>query len=438
MERIKETATLYALFAALISSLGGFLFGYHTAIVSGALSLLSLQFSLTLWDQSFLVSSVLLGALGGASIAGILADHLGRKKTLVVASTLLLLGGGCAVLAPSYFFLLMSRFVCGFSMGIFSIVSPVYLAEISPQHARGSFVSSYQLAIGFGGILAYFVNSIYMDLGLWREMFAIGLIPVFLQLVGLCFLSESPSYLISQGKKELATAVFTKLRKDTLWETQIQDEKSVEKNSTKFSALFADSKLRSLLLLGFLVSIFQQLIGVNAIALFVPKILEIAGHQYSGAGVWVTIGLGIVSVMGTLLASAVMDRLGRRILMLISTFGCVLSLILLGFAAQLPPETSFSILAGAILGFMGFFSIGLGPVTWVIISEIFPLSIRGKAVGIAVFANWIFTYLVAFSFLHLVDWCGLTYSFYLYAALGSAIFVFFKRSLPETKSIALN
>lgn len=393
-------------FVLLIASLGGFLFGYNLGVIAGALLFISQAFSLTIFQEGMVVSILLIGALIGAAVAGNFADTRGRRFTLLFNTLIFIAGNGIAATASSFSALLAGRLIAGFGVGIASICAPLYLSEMAPPRRRGAFVSANQLAITLGILAAYICNLSFAESANWRAMFVVGIIPALIQFVGLLFLPESPS-----------------------WSLQ---EKTTQ---SSWKRLLTPS-LRFPLLLGIGLSIAQQVTGINTVIYFAPKIFELVGSSALLA-LLATVGIGVVNVIGTLFSLWVMDRVGRRILLLTGIGGMTIGMATLAYAffAQSAASNFLAILG--VIGYVTFFALGLGPITWVILSEIYPLSLRGRAIGIATFANWLFNYIVSLTFLDLLTYITPAGTFLLYALICLFSFYFVYRYVPETRGKTL-
>lgn len=393
----------FVLFAV---SLGGILFGYHTAALAGILSPFSAYFNLSLVDQGIAVSSVLLGGLAGALAAGIAADTWGRKKLLLATAFLFCLSTLIQALAPSYLLFLSGRFLAGVAVGLSSVVSPLYLGEVAPPTKRGSFVSTYQFMIALGILIAYAANMFFSTQ--WRLVFYMGLIPAMVQLVSLFFINETPAWLVRSSQ------------------IHATHQKDIAPTPS------GNSHVKHLIIIGLLLSIFQQITGVNTVFYYAPKVLIESGAVAAHHSLMATIALGIVNLAFTVVSILFLDRLGRRVFLLLGVLCMLLGQILLAL--------SFTSNVMGIIGVLAYiigFAIGLGPITWVILSEIYPLKVRSKAIGLALFANWSCNYLITLTFLLLLKKLGITGTFTLYAAISFICLLFIYFYIPETKGKSL-
>jgi SP family galactose:H+ symporter-like MFS transporter len=433
-----DHSTPYLLFVVVVGAFSGFLYGYHTGVISGALAFLASSFHLNIADQAMVVSIILFGALLGALFAGSLADRMGRKRTIALTSALLVIGSVLISMSVSYEILLLGRFITGIGVGILSLSAPLYLAEISPEQLRGSYVSLYQLAIAIGILASYAVGYFFSDTGDWRWMFAFGIFPALLQGVALFFLPETPPWLFNRSMEKKAIGVLQKTRKGKQWMKHLDEMKSsaAPHKSGKWKALLSH-KLRFVLFIGFILSAMQQITGINTVIFYAPKIFETAGFQSATGAIVATLGVGIVNVLATALSVWLLDRVGRRILLLIGTGGMTVFLSLLAIAFFSKSELIDQIAVVSLMAYVAFFAIGLGPVTWVMLSEIYPLKVRGKAMSIAIFINWSCNYLVSLTFLEFIELLGAFGTFLMYALISALSFWFMYRYIVETRGKSL-
>jgi len=433
----KAKLPLFTIVASSIVALGGFLFGYCSSVISGAILFVSHQLNLTTFDQEMIVSILLIGALIGAFIGGTLADRFGRKYTMFITTFFFLLGTVFLFVGDSMTELLIGRFITGWGIGIASVVVPLYIAEISPPKHRGALVSLNQLAITIGILVAYLVDYLLANDALWHEMFGFGFIPAIFLFIGLFFVPETPSFLASKGKKEKAIKMFERFNL-AYEEKEVFKETEKPKEIVRWSHLL-DKAIRPALFIGLGLSIFQQITGINTVIYYAPRIFQFSGLTSATAATLATLGVGIINVIMTILALWLIDKLGRRILLIIGLIGMVISLGTLGLAFHLSSAHHISqewvgiIAVATLMTYISFFAISLGPVAWLIISEIYPLGVRGRAMGIAIFANWVSNYFVSLTFLSLLEHLGTTGTFFLYAVIGLFALWFVLRRVPETK-----
>ena len=442
MKRLKPKKeghfTPFALFSVIVAAMGGFLFGYHTGIISGALIFLAPAFHLTPINEGFVVSIVLLGALAGAIAAGTLADRFGRKKTILLTAFIIILGTLITSLAPSFGILSLGRAVTGVAIGIISLTSPLYIAEISPPHYRGRFVALNQFGTTVGILAAYTVNLIFADQGDWRLMFGVGAIPALVQIIALSFIPETPAWLFLKNQPQKAVSAIQRLRSDSEWKEQLRKmKKSASKEERIGWKALLKPQVRFLLLMGILLNCFQQITGINTVIYYAPKIFQEAGLSSAFGAILATVGIGIVNVLFSALSVSLLDRLGRRPLLICGVVGMILSLLVLALAFFTDLQWVDRIAIISLMAYVASFAIGLGPTPSLLLSEIFPLKIRGKAMTLGTMSNWFFNYLISLTFLDLMYHLGSGGTFCLYAGIGIIALWFFWRYIPETKGKSL-
>lgn len=430
----KERYTFYTLYSVFIGALGGFLYGFQLASIAGALIFLTPAFHLTPLQEGWVVSMLLVGAFGGALCAGTCADRIGRKKTILLAAALCIAGTLLLSFATSYALLLVGRAVAGISIGIISLVTPLYLAEISPPHSRGAFVSFNQLAITMGILVAYLISLSYAKSGDWQMMFAWAIAPALMQVIGGLFLPETPSWLLQHHREESGLATLKKMRIDNQWQSCLDEMKRSASSHKKggWKTLF-QPRLRHVLVLGLALSAFQQITGINAVIYFAPKIFQIAGFASASSAIFASVGIGVINVLATLFSVFLLDRLGRRPLLLTGLIGMIASLLALSFAFFLKSSSIAPIALVSLMSYVAFFAIGLGPITWLLIAEIYPLAVRGKAMTIAVGMSWMSNYLISLIFLDLISYLGSSITFCLFSLISIIALIVIWRYVPETK-----
>lgn len=433
----KKTFTRYTLFVCIIAALGGLLFGYNATVISGVLLFVSQQFSFTTFQQEIIVSTLIVGAFLGAGFGGMLADKIGRKKTLLLTTILFAIGTVLLMVSEGIGSLLIGRFVSGFAIGIASLAVPLYIAEMSDPDHRGALVSLNQLAITIGILLSYGIDYAFSSDAQWRLMFGFSLIPALIMFVGLFFIPETPSFLVANGKIEKATKI---LKKITTNKASLESLNELEEGSKKklvnWQTLLSKS-IRPALIVGILVSVFQQITGINTVIYYAPKIFQFAGFQSASSAILASLGIGVVNVIVTIIALWIIDIVGRRLLLIVGIIGMVVSLGVLGMAFFISAASIGSIAVVSLMSYVAFFAIGLGPVAWLIISEIYPLGVRGRAMGVATFANWVCNYIVSLTFLSLIEFLGTAGAFWLYAIIGIIALWFVCKRVPETKGKTL-
>jgi len=430
-------AAWYVLAVTLVAAIGGLIFGFDTAIVAGATRYMKEQFSLDSLQEGWTVAVVLIGCMIGAGLAGPVSDRIGRRRFMLISAVLFLVSAvGCALPRTITEFVVF-RFVGGLGIGSAAVLSPLYIAEIAPARARGALVSVNQLAIVTGILLAYFVNWIFAGTGPanWRWMFAMGAVPSVLFFLLLLGVPESPRWLVKNGREDEARRVLT--RADSAEAAaaglhDIKDTLALEEGS--FRELFRPA-FRRPLLIAIVLAIFQQITGINAILYYAPRIFEGAGFERMSAIGQSTI-VGLVNMVFTVVAIVLADKVGRRPLLLVATAGMGGSLVLLGAAFKfqfLPP----SALLFVILLYIAFFASAMGPLVWVVMAEIFPIKVRGAAMGLATLILWAADFAVTLTFPIISDRFHPATAFWLYAAMCALDLVFMALYLPETKGKTL-
>jgi sugar porter (SP) family MFS transporter len=408
-------------------------------VISGAILFIKQEFSLSPTMEEIVVSSVLLGSLVGAAIGGILADRLGRRKLLIVTAIVFGCGAIGAALAPGTATLVTARLVAGMAIGIASFVAPLYISEIAPVAIRGKLVSINQVALTSGIVISYLIDYAFAGSQAWRWMFAMAVVPAAAFGTGLIFIPNSPRWLVARGHPDQARAVLKQIRSSDQVEGELhQIGQSVAQQKGTWSELLSPL-LRSAMIVGVGLAIAQQVTGINTVIYYAPTILKFAGMSSAPAAILASVGVGIVNVVLTLVAMQLIDRVGRRPLLLVSLAGMAVSLFVLGLAFSLPQFSSSLawVAIGSLMVYVGSFAVGLGPVFWLILSEIYPLGIRGRAMSVGTIANWGANLIVALSFLTLTQVLGKPATFWLYGVVTIAAWLFAFFLVPETKGKTL-
>lgn len=420
------------------AALAGLLFGYDTGIISGAILFIKKDFFLTNFQIEMVVSAVLLGALIGSGVSGRASDLFGRRKVLLFTSITFILGSLITAFSPNLVFLITGRIILGLAIGIGSFTAPLYLAEIAPKRIRGMLVSLNQLAITIGIVFSYVINYYFSASGEWSWMFGLGVVPAIILLLGTLYLPESPRWMILKGWNQKARVVLQHIRHNENINKEFDEicqTVAIEKGTHR--QLLA-KWLRPILFISLGLSFFQQVTGINAIVYYAPTILQIAGFKYASNAILATLGIGIINVLFTLAALPLIDRWGRRPLLLYGLLGMFISLVSLGLAFYLPAFTQLRWVAVAsMIIYIASFAMSLGPIMWLIISEIFPLNIRGVGASVAISVSWGFNMLVSLTFLTLIEFIGTSYTFWLYSFLCILGWIFVYFIVPETKNCSL-
>ncbi|MCU7695008.1 sugar porter family MFS transporter [Haoranjiania flava] len=427
----------YIIRMAFISALGGYLFGFDFAVIAGALPFLADQFALNEYWEGFLTASLALGCIAGCLFAGAFSDKVGRKKALMAAAFIFLVSSLAMGFSTGRDVFIFARFVAGVGVGMASVLSPMYIAEISPASMRGQMVSINQLTVTIGIFITSLVNYALRDAGddAWRWMVGLGAVPSFLFLIGVIWLPESPRWLVTKKREKDAAIILHKIGgelyavksvssiQDTL---QGEDTKKVS-----FKEVFSRAALPAIII-GMGLAVFQQWSGANAIFNYGAKIFESIGFSL-GAQLKQLVIINAVNLIFTLIAMWQVDKLGRKPLMLFGALGLCVSYIISAILLQ----QGLSVAVWPLLAAIAIYAMTLAPVTWVVISEIFPNKVRGKATSIAVVALWMAYAVLVFTFPILVEKTGTYTPFYIYAGICLLGFIFVKLRVKETKGKTL-
>jgi len=429
--------SLYLYFICLIATMGGLMFGFDVAIISGAVPFIQPYFGWNELQLGWGVSSLLVGAIVGAFGSGVLSDLYGRKKILIVVALFFAVSCIFTSLATSSVIFITARLFGGLAVGAASVLSPMYVAEVSPPRNRGMLVAIYQLAIVLGILCSYTINyGLHNTENNWRWMFATGIVPSVLFFAGLFFIPESPRWLFKAGRQEESLKVLTRIGGESLAKVEIVEiAESLKGSSSTVSLgeLFKPSA-RKVMIVGFLLAVFVQISGINTIVDYAPKILLAAGVEINNALLQTSL-VGLINFIFTFVAILFIDKTGRRSLYLIGSTGMVITLIMLAISFYLKMQGIFTLIC--ILLFIAFFASCIGPVFWTLVSEIFPNRIRGKALAFASFTQWIFNFLVVLLFPHFLASIGgaKTFLFLALMSLFQLLFTYFY--VPETKGKSL-
>lgn len=442
--RAREGLTGFLIVASVVAAVGGILFGFDTGVISGAILFIAKQWNLTHGQAEFATSSVLIGAVLGAIVGAVLGDRLGRRLSIVSATFLFLVGTVIVSVATGMNSFVIGRLLIGAAIGVASFMVPLYISEMAPASIRGGMVSLNQLAVTVGILASYGVNYVFSHSENWHAMFAVGALPGLVLIIGMYLLPESPRWLVARRNEEEATNVLRKLRarSDVAGELQEIEEEIRAETGGRPSDLLAPA-LRLPLIIGLGLAVLQQVTGVNTVVYYAPAIFKAAGLESATASIAATAGIGVVNVVMTAVAIWLLDRVGRRPLLLWSAAIMALALIMLGTGfARHGDQAAASGVLGRITGislmvYIAAFAVGLGPVFWLLIAEIYPLKMRALAMGAATVANWAANYVVAATFLSLAGLLGTAGIFWLYAAMGVLTWIFVLRLVPETKGRTL-
>ncbi|MBL9136412.1 MAG: sugar porter family MFS transporter [Verrucomicrobiales bacterium] len=440
--RSSGTNVGYLLLISLVAAFGGFLFGYDTAVVSGAIGFLKAHFQLSADLTGWAASSVLIGCMMGAMMGGPIGDRFGRKASLMLCAGLFFVSSLASAVPTTLSQFAWARFMGGLAIGAASILSPIYIAEIAPERMRGRLVSLYQLAIVIGILAVFFVNLQIQRYGDtqwntqtgWRWMFASLTLPsaLFGLLMGL--VPESPRWWMKVGKPEKARRILEKIGGPANAAREVAEiESALRLEQGRWSELFAGGYGRALLV-GALLAIFSQFSGINAIMYYGPEVFKTAGVGQDAAFVQ-TVTVGAINVLFTFVAIGFVDRWGRRALLLIGTSVQTLAHAMVGWCFA--TGRNDAVLLGGILIFVAAFAMAMGPVSWIVNAEIFPTKLRGRAMAISIFLLWLACYLVSQTFPMLVEAIGPARTFWVYGGCSLVSFVFVLLMVPETKGKTL-
>jgi SP family sugar:H+ symporter-like MFS transporter len=441
MRALRPTGRTIYVFGAL----GGLLFGYDTGVISGALLFIPNDFKLSPFLQGAIVSGLLLGAMIGAAGAGRLSDRLGRRRLIIVAAVVFTIGSLLAALAPSVGILVAARVIIGVAVGSAALVVPLYLSEIAPTEIRGAIASLNQLMIVGGILVAFIVNAILASSGNWRLMLGLAAVPSLVLLVGMLFMPETPRYLVHAGEEETAREVLEDLPGDERPEERIGEIREVEQKEeggSGLGALWRARWVRPALLVATGLAVFQQLVGINTIIYYAPTTLTNVGFDKTSA-IYANLIIGVLNVAMTVIAIRIIDRVGRKPLLFAGVGGMVGSLLVLGVSLSVlatphhPGDPAAVVTLVCLATFIGSFAATWGPVVWVMIPEVLPLSVRGTAMGVAVFGNWAANFAVSQTFPPLLKALGPGPVFLGYAGLGVMAGLFVMKFVTETKGRSL-
>jgi len=432
-----KKSSLYLYFICLIATMGGLMFGFDVAIISGAVPFIQPYFGWNELQLGWGVSSLLVGAIIGAFGSGVLSDMYGRRKVLIFVALFFAVSCTFTSLASSSVIFISARILGGLAVGAASVLSPMYVAEVAPPKNRGMLVAIYQLAIVLGILCSYTINyGLHGFENNWRWMFATGIAPSVLFFIGLFFIPESPRWLYKAGRKDESMKVLTRIGGESLAKFEIREiSESLKGNYSAVSIgeLFKPS-VRKVVMIGFILAVLVQVSGINTIVDYAPKILLAAGVEINNALLQTSL-VGLINFIFTFVAILFIDKLGRRTLYLIGSMGMVVTLIMLAISFYLKMEGIFTLIC--ILMFIAFFASCIGPVFWTLVSEIFPNRIRGKALAFASFTQWIFNFLVVLLFPHFLAKIGGAKTFLFLAIMSFLQWLFTYFYVPETKGKSL-
>ncbi|TZF83237.1 sugar porter family MFS transporter [Pedobacter sp. BS3] len=423
----------------LVASLGGFLFGFDMAVISGVLPLIQKQFLLTPAQEGWFVSSALVGCIIGVAFSGELSDRLGRKKILLIAALLFFFSAlGCAFL-PGFSMVVAARIIGGIGIGFASNVVPLYISEIAPAKIRGRLVTCYQFALTFGILVAYLSNATLLHYyratpEVWRIMFGVGIIPALLFMSGLSIIPESPRWLMLQGKHAEGLEISNRINTEAVTGIQSGRPDAGIQRQGPYKELLAPG-MRRALFIGILLPLLSQFSGINAIIYYGPSILHNAGVSLSNSLASQVI-FGVANMLFTLIAIWKVDRWGRRPLYLLGTAGAAVALLLTGFCFYYSVTTGIWLFL-CVLAFLACFAFSIGPLKFVVASEIFPNAIRGRALAISIMVMWVADTIVGQITPLMLNGVGSAATFWFFALFCLIAFILVFYYLPETKGRSL-
>ena len=435
-DRADQGSTPYVVVVSTVAALGGLLFGFDIGVIAGAIPFITEHFGLNAHQEGFAVSNIILGCVIGSGLSGHLSDRFGRKKVLLVAALFFTVSACLSAFPRTFAELIIARFIGGIAIGA-SMISALYIAEIAPARIRGFLVSLNQFAIVIGILMTYIINLFLVNIGEnnWRWMFASEMIPALLFFIGLFFVPESPRWLAKQGAIDRARAILARIggilhARDELREI----EQSLEEEEGTFRELFQPG-LRTALFIGVVISIFAQIVGIGSVIYYAPMIFMMAGFETASSALFATVLVGIVNFLATIVSLVAIDRLGRKPLLYIGLVGMCLSMTVTGMFFH-SDFLGGKIVIISILTFVWFYAMSLGPVAWVIVAEIFPTKVRGRAMAIAMMVLWISDFSVSQTFPWLMETIEAK-TFFIYAAISVFGFFFVLFKVKETKGKTL-
>jgi len=425
---------------SFVTAIGGLLFGYDTGVISGAILYIKEQYIVSTVQEELIISMVSMGAIFGALSGGPLCDRIGRKKTVLSSSIIFIISAIGLSFSGSVMEMIIWRFIVGLAIGISSTTAPLYIAELAPRFIRGALVSINQLAITIGILASYLIGFLFVESQSWRLMFALAAIPAAIQFIFMCYFPESPRHLANIGKTKEALAILQKFRgtkRDAELEVE-HIEKMINLKKAHWSELLSKS-IRPALLAGIGITVIQQITRINTIIYYAPSIFKFAGFGSNKAALLATTWVGTVNVLMTFVAIFLLDKVGRKPLLYFGLGGMILSLFVLGLGFLHNVFHSFMgiICLITLFTYIASFAYSLGPIGWLLNSEIYPLHIRGRAMGVAVCTNWIANFIVTATFLTLINLLGKSGTFWLYGVIGIIGLFFIKKRIPETKAKSL-
>jgi SP family arabinose:H+ symporter-like MFS transporter len=454
LKSVNSESTVFLVAITLVATLGGLLFGFDMAVISGVLPFVKNQFSLSAATEGWFVSSALVGCIIGVSFSGDLSDRLGRKKMLMLSAILFLASAVGSALSSGFTLLILARMLGGMGVGVASIVAPLYISEIAPANVRGRLVTFYQLAITAGILVAYLTNAGLLSFSLnykgtdmghilnlilvkevWRSMLGLGTIPALLFFTGLCFVPESPRWLIQKGQIEEGISILARITNlATAQSDALIIKSTITQEKGSYKEIFAPA-MRKPLLIGLLLPLFSQFSGINAVIYYGPRILSDAGINITNALLGQII-FGIANFLFTLIAIWKVDKMGRRPLYIVGALGATVCLFFTGVCFYTGATNNIALVISIIL-FLACFAFSIGPLKFVIASEIFPTKIRGRALALSIMVMWIADTIVGQLTPMFLGSVGPAVTFWFFSACCLLSFWVVYKMVPETKGKSL-
>lgn len=429
----------FLLLVAFIAGLGGFLFGYDTGIIAGALIFVKLSFNVSIAQQEWIVSSVVLGALFGALLSGRLADHFGRRTMLMVAALAFIIGSVLTTIAWQVSVLIIGRLVLGLAIGVTSYTTPLFISEMAPASRRGALVLINVFAITAGEAIAFLVDYLLVPTGSWRLMFATCLVPAILFFTGLFTIPPSPRFMVLKGFTERAYEILCMIRPRSQVKQELADITNLAETTPLPWRKLLIHKHRQLLLIGIGLGVLQQAVGINTVMYYGPTVFAAAGFKGPSSQLLATFIIGLVNTVMSVLAIVLVDKIGRRRLLLMGLSVAAIGLACMGLLFKIPnPSWAIQMLTlTMVMIYIGGYSVSIGSLFWLIIAEIYPLAIRGLAMSIVTAVQWFANFIIAVTFLTILNHVGASWTFWMYGSLTTLGIGFCYFLVPETNGMSL-
>ena len=424
---------------AVAAALAGLLFGVDIGAITGALPFITTEFHLSATAQGFTVNSVLIGAVIGTLISGFVSRRFGRHLAILASAIIFSVGALLCAFASSWAMLVAVRIFLGLALGLASFTAPLYIAEVAPKNIRGALITLYQFMITVGILAAFISDYFFTASASWRWMLGVTFVPAFIMLLAVAVLPKSPRWLMLRGERDETIAVLNKVRHADEVVPETNEIAESVKHAKGPMAVFRMNGFSKLLFLGVMLQMLQQFSGMNAVLYYAPTIFKVAGFATDQQQMWWTVIIGLVNCLTTVISFFVVDRLGRRPVLFFGSTIIIISFLLLGTAFHVgisdPAMQDMAVVC--IMTFIFGFAISLGPVIWILCSEIFPLQGRDIGVTFSTTSNWACNAILAYAFLPVWNALGAACSFWVFAAIGVFSLWFFAYCVPETKGVSL-